>query len=130
MMKINYFKQKPSAITCRKFKIFSNNAFVKDLDKDLAKFEHLDNIHFNICKETMNITLDKHAPTKKNYVRANQTPVITKTFSKKIMKRSRVRKKFLNTKSNIDRKEYKQMKYVVTLLRKKRISMVIVTSVE
>ena len=105
MMKINYFKQKPSVITYRKFKIFSNIAFVKDLDKHLAKFEHLDNIPFNLCKETMNITLDKHAPTKKNYVRANQTPVITKTLSKKIMKRSRVRKKF-NTKSNIDRKEY------------------------
>ena len=52
----------------------------------------------------MNITLDKHAPLKKTYVRANQSPFMNKKLSKEIKKRSRLRNKFLNTKSSIDRK--------------------------
>ena len=54
----------------------------------------------------MNITHDKHAPLKKRYVRANQSPFMNKKLSKEIMKRSRLRNKFLNTKSDIDRKAY------------------------
>ena len=69
----------------------------------------------------MNITLDKHAPLKKRYVRANQSPFMNKKLSKEIMKRSRLRNKFLNTKSDIDRKACnKQRNYVVSLLRNKR----------
>ena len=63
---------------------------------------------------------------------ANQVPFITKTLSKEIMKRSRLRNKFLNTKFDIDRKVYKkQRNYVVSLLRKeKKVSMEILTSVK
>ena len=63
----------------------------------------------------------KHAPLKKRYVRANQSPFMNKKLSKKIMKRSRLRNKFLNTKSDIDRKAYnKQRNYVVSLLRNEK----------
>ena len=93
-------------ITYRKFKNFSNIEFKKGLEEHLAKFEHCDNIPSNLFKETVNIVLEKHAPTKKKYVRANQTPFITKTSSKEIMKRSRLRNKCLNTKSDIDGKVY------------------------
>ena len=105
---------------------------MKDLEEHLTKFEHFGNIPSNLLKETVNIILEKHAPTKKKYVRTNQAPSITKTLSKEIMKRSRLRNKFLNTKSDIDRKAYnKQRNYVVSLLRKeKRISMVMLTSVK
>ena len=131
-MKMYYCRQKPSVITYRKFKNFSNIEFMKDLEEHLTKFEHFDNIPSNLFKETVNTILEKHAPTKKKYVRANQAPFITKTLSKEIMKRSRLRNKFLNTKSDIDRKAYnKQRNYVVSLLRKaKRIFMVILTSVK
>ena len=70
----------------------------------------------------MNIILEKHAPTKKEYVRANQAPFITKTLSKEIMKRSNLRKKILSTRCDIDIKAYKKE-------RKKRISKVISTLV-
>ena len=90
-----------------------------------------DNIPSNLFMETVNINLEKHAPTEKKYLRANQAPYITKTLTKVIMKRSHLRNKFLNTKSDIDRKAYnKQRNYVVSLLRKeKKLSMVILTSV-
>ena len=69
----------------------------------------------------MKITLDKHAPLKKRYVRANQSPFMNKKLSKEIMKKSRLRNKFLNTKSDIDRKAYnKQRNYVVSLLRNEK----------
>ena len=51
-------------------------------------------------------------------MRANQAPYMNKKLSKEIMKRSRLRNKFLNTRSELDRKEYnKQRNYVVNLLR-------------
>ena len=75
-----YCKQKPSVITYRKFKNFSNIAFMKDLEQHLTKFEHYDNISSNLFQETVNTILEKHAPTKKKYVRGNQAPFITKTL--------------------------------------------------
>ena len=74
-----------------------------------------------ILKESVNITLDKHAPLKKRYVRANQSPFMNKKWSKEIMKRSRLRNKFLNIKSDTDRNAYnKQRNYLVSLLRNEK----------
>ena len=42
VMKMHYCKQKPSVINYRKFKNFSNIAFMKDLDEHLTKFEYFD----------------------------------------------------------------------------------------
>ena len=83
---------------------------MKDLEEHLMKFELFGNIPSNLFKETVNMIHEKHAPTKKKYVRANQAPFITKTLSKEIMKRSRLRNKFLNTKSDIDRKAYNEQR--------------------
>ena len=48
-------------------------------------------------------------------------PFMNTKLSKEIMKKSRLRNKFLNTKSNIDRKAYhKQHNYVVSLLRNEK----------
>ena len=46
---------------------------------------------------------------------------MSKKLNKEIVKRSRLRNKFLNTKSDIDRKAYnKQRNYVVSLLKDRR----------
>ena len=46
---------------------------------------------------------------------------MNKRLSKEIMKKYRLRNKFLNTKSDLDKKVYnKQRNYVVSLLRKKK----------
>ena len=56
-------------------------------------------------------------------MRANQIPLINKNLSKEIMKKSRLRNKFLNTKSEIDRRAYKkQRNYVVSLMIKEKES--------
>ena len=90
-----------------------------DLEEYSTKFEHFDNVPSSLFKETVNIILEKHLPTKKKYVRANQAPFITKPLSIEIMKRSRSTNKFLNTKSDVNRKaDNKQSNYVAGFFRK------------
>ena len=52
-------------------------------------------------KTTLDDAIQRHAPIKKRYVPVNQVPFINKKINKEIMKRSRLRNKFLNTKSDI-----------------------------
>ena len=79
------------------------------------------NISFQALTESVNITLEKHAPSKARYNRADQAPYMNKKLSKEIMRRSRLRSKFLSTKSYFDRKAYnKQRNYVVSLMRKEK----------
>ena len=119
VMKMYYSKQKPTIIHYRKFKDFNNDSFIKDLQTLLTKSFNEEAIPFQALRESVNVTLEKHAPTKKRYARANQAPYMNKKLSKEIMKRSRLRNKFLNTRSDLDRKAYKkQRNYVVSLLRK------------
>ena len=78
-------------------------------------------IPFQALRESVNVTLEKYAPTKIRYARDNQAPYMSKKLSKEIMKRSRLRNKFLNTRSDLDRKAYnKQRHYVVSLTRKEK----------
>ena len=44
----------------------------------LSKLYNHQNVMFKILKESVDITLDKHAPLKKRYVRANQSPFMDK----------------------------------------------------
>ena len=121
VMKMYCTKQKPSMVRYRKFNKFCNDSFMKDIELLLSKLCNQQNVPFKILKESVNITLDKHAPLKKRYVRANQSPFMNKKLGKEIMKRSRLRNKFLNAKSDIDRKAYyKQCNYVVSLLRNEK----------
>ena len=106
VMKMHYTKQKPSIVRYRKFKNFCNDSFIKDIELLLSKLCNQQNAPFKILKESVNITLDKHAPLKKRYFRANQSPFMNKKLSKEIMKRSCLRNKFLNTKSDVDSKAY------------------------
>ena len=116
--KMYYTKQKPSIAHYRKLKNFCNNSFIKDIELLLSKLCNQQNVPFKILKESVNITLGKNAPLNKRYVRANQSPFMNKKLSKKMMKRSRLRNKLLNTKSGIDRKDYnKQRNDVASLLR-------------
>ena len=76
---------------------------MKDLEEHLTKFEHFDKIPSSFFKENVNMILEKHAPTKKKYVRTNQAPFITKAVNKEIMKRSRLRNTFFYKKGDFDR---------------------------
>ena len=65
---------------------------------------------------------NKHTPRKKKIIRGTQMPFMTKDLSKEIMKRSRMRNRFLKDKSLENRMLYTQQgNYCVSLLRKTKI---------
>ena len=64
-------------------------------------------------------TLDQDAPRKQKYARGNHMPFMNKTISKKIMKRTKLRNKFLKERTDESKKRYtSQRNYCVSLLKK------------
>ena len=62
VMKVFYNKQKPKIIQYRKYKDFSNEAFVHELESALSRFSQ---ISFGTFKSTFDNIPQKHAPIKK-----------------------------------------------------------------
>ena len=71
VMKMYYAKQKLYIVHYRKFKNFCNDSFIKDTELPVSKLCNQQYVPLKILKTTVNITLEKHAPLKKRYVRAN-----------------------------------------------------------
>ena len=65
--------------------------------------------------------LNKDAPMKEKYVRANNASFMNKALCKAIMNRSRAKNKFLKLPNDINKANYKkQRNYCVNLLRKEK----------
>ena len=65
------------------------------------------------------MTLNKHAPMKTKYLRANNSPFMNKELTKAIMVRSRLKNKSLKLKTTEAREAYKkQRNFCVSLLRR------------
>ena len=62
---------------------------------------------------------NKHAPIKRKYIRANEAPFMTKDLHKAIMKRSKLRNKFLKSRNLSDRKNYASQRNLCKKLLKK-----------
>ena len=63
--------------------------------------------------------LDKHAPIKRKYIRANNSAFMTKELRAAIMQRSKLRQKFLKERTNDSKHLYnRQRNLCVSLLRK------------
>ena len=75
------------------------------------EYQHFLNIFIEV--------LNKHAPMKQKYLRANQGRFLAKNLHKAIMKRSRLRNKFLSDRTEMSQKEYtKQRKFCVNLVKR------------
>ena len=89
-----------------------------ELESALSSFSQ---ISFGTFKSTVDKILQKHAPIKKRYVRANQASFINSKIHKEIMRRTRLRNKFINFKTNADRIACnKQRNCCVSLIRKEK----------
>ena len=107
VMKVFYKKQKPTIITYCNYKNFSNNVFMADVLSRISQVTSENNdLEFDLFKAILHEAAQKHAPIKQRYARANKSPFINKTINKEIKKRSQLGNKFLNTKRDIDRKQY------------------------
>ena len=120
ILKTHFPRLKPNIVNYRDFKDFVNDYFRSELlqefncsDSDLTNFKGL--------QYTLQRALDKHAPLKKRYVRANQQNFMDKELNQGIMVRSMLRNKYPKSKSAIDKQRYnKQGSYCLKLLRLKK----------
>ena len=117
-LKMLYKKQKPKVLQYRNYKTFNEQLFRIELDKKLAKID-LNNAELAEFHNEFLSVLNKHAPIKYKYIRANNFSYMTKSPRKEIVLRSRLRNKFLKTKTEESKQLYnKQRNLCVTLLRK------------
>ena len=99
-------------------KNFRNNYFRIELENALLKYD-INSIDYDNFIKTFLTVLDKHAPIKKKYLRANHANFVTKQLRKAIMKRSKLRNDFLKDRNDASQSAYrKQRNLCVTLLRK------------
>ena len=114
-----YFpKPKPKIVNYRDYRNFRNDEFRAELDNEILKHD-INNIEYQHFLNIFIEILNKHAPMKIKYLRANQGKFMTKGLHKAIMKRSRLRNKFLRDRTEMSRKEYKkQRNFCVNLLKK------------
>ena len=122
-MRKSFKKLQPRIINYRFYKNFSNEKFKSCLLNELRKedFVNNDKGFEKFCNISMKV-LNKHAPGKKKIVRGNQMPFMTKDLSKEIMKKSRLRSRFLKDKSLENRMLYTQQRnYCASLVRKTKI---------
>ena len=83
--------------------------------------ESFSNFIWDILKHCGQHT-SKHAPIKKRYVRANQVSFMYSKIYKEVIGRTRLRNKFIDTKTDADRRTYSnQHNYCVSLIRKERM---------
>ena len=89
-----------------------------ELESALARFSQ---ISLGTFKSTVDNMLQKHAPIKKRYVRANQGSFINSKTHKEVTRRTRLRNKFIDSKTDAERIAYnKQRNYCVSLIRKEK----------
>ena len=93
VLKTTFPKHGPSVINYRNYKNFNEIVFRNDLRDELGKIEP-SNLNYTSFETTFNRLLDKHAPIKKKYVRANDKPFMTTALRKAVMLRSRLRNRY------------------------------------
>ena len=117
VLKMSYTKLKPKIISYRDYKNYNNDKFRADI---LTRFSsQYADLPYEIFENHFMNALDEHAPLKYKYLRGNQQPFMNKELSKAIMKRSRLRNIYINSRTSINRINYvKQRNFCVNLLRK------------
>ena len=63
--------------------------------------------------------LEIHAPLKQKVLRANEVPYMTRALRKAMMKRSQLESKYLKTKTELDKTNFKKQKNFVSRFYKK-----------
>ena len=106
ILKSSFIEFKAREMYCRDYKNFSTNYFKEDLTLSLDRISK----DFDSFEDTFMKTLNRHAPMKKRFFRANEVPYMTKALRKAIMQRSKLESKYLKNKSYQNTKIYKKQK--------------------
>ena len=116
MSKSTFPKVRPKQIVYRKFKNFDLSIFK---NKIRTKMRSIDK--YEIFEEEFLKVLNKHAPLKRKFIRANHVPYMTKNLRKTIMKHSQLENKYISscTVENIN-KNKNHKKFCSKLYKKER----------
>ena len=120
VLKSIFPKSLPKLIKYRSCKNFSNDLFRDNLNFLLSK-ENI-TLEFTSLRSFPKIlidTLNKHAPIKKKYIRANRESFVTKDLRKTIMLRSRLPNIFFKEKSLGSKKAYNKQRNICVKMVKK-----------
>ena len=118
IMRAYFVKQTPKVVYYRDYKKFSNDLFRNDILQVQALTDTKVYVQTNIVD-----IFNEYAPLKKRYVHANQVPFMNKKLGKELMTRSRLKNKFLKTKTDANRKaSNKQRNFCVSLFRREKKS--------
>ena len=93
VMKVTVTKQAPIHIKYRNMNFFNNSAFRSNFHNKLLREGEY--INYEIYESIFMEVLNKQAPMKDKYVRANNAPFMNKILCKALMNRTRLRNKFL-----------------------------------
>ena len=118
--KITFQKFKRRIISYRDYKFFDNVRYRDDFLKEISNsYLEFNGSRFSGYSDICRTTVDQHAPWKKTYARGNHMPFINKTLSKEIMKRTKLRNKFLKDRTEENRDRYaSQRNCCISLLKK------------
>ena len=122
VLKTTFRKRPPKVIKYRDYKTYYYPYFRHDLELSLAGIDinQISNDeYFSLLMEILN----KHAPLKTKFVRANHQPFVTKELRKEHMKRTRLRNKYRKNRSETNKRAYtSQRNLCVKLLKKAKSS--------
>ena len=105
VLKSSFAKQKPRVLNYRNYKFFNNTLFrdqvLNKLRNSNFRKSYKDLKHF---KETCLSVVNRIAPLKSRFIRANQASFINKEIQWAVIVRSKLRKKLLKSRSERDKK--------------------------
>ena len=90
VLKASFDKQKPNVVNYRDYKNFQAEKFRQELEIELADLE-VQFLTYASFQDTFLRVLDKHAPMKKRYIRANDSPFMNRPLRKAFMLRTRLK---------------------------------------
>ena len=120
ILKIYFKKEAPTVIIYRDYKYFANEKFSNELENELSKIGSL-TLNYDIFKNVCMDVVNKHAPLKRKYMRANHAEYMDKEFSQAIMKRSKLRNVYLNHRNEENRLAYKKQRNFCYFTKKEKI---------
>ena len=118
VLKTEFVKANPIQINYRNYKNYNPIEFNEDLRIELNN-NALSNENYNNFQTIMRNILDRHAPLKKKYLRANSSPFMTKELRKMIMRRSACKNKYLKNKTVEKWENYRKLRNECVKLTKK-----------
>ena len=123
-MKTTFRKKSAKIIRYRNFKNYSPFNFQNEVNFRLAGLD-LNEISNDTYVSLVMDVLNRHAPLKTKYLRANDQPFMTKELRKEHMKRSRLRNIYLKTKKESDATAYKKQRNKCVAMLKKSEKMLL-----